>query len=177
MTLGLKVKKQGSLGRTADWLVSGLMRWLIGFGDEEIQKTHFWNNHKLPAEAGQYLSPVFMVSHAGDPEARYAQAPSWLVGCLAHATRFGGWRRYVVLCPESNSQKRWYVGWRSWHGGPVGVSRVPNVGPLRVLVGPGAVEWFGISADSENLNEQIPIMKLDEGRIGESCEYSKLPIY
>lgn len=111
-----------------------------------------------------------MVAHQGDQNARKLPRISVLAGALAHVTQYGGWKRYLVLAPDT--ARDWYIGWR-WPGG-AGVSRVRVKGPVRVLIGPGPTEWFGIEADT---NVQVPITQLGEGRVGDNGEFSQVPLF
>jgi hypothetical protein len=125
-----------------------------------------------------------MVSHEGDPGAQKPFLIPILAGAQAHTTKYGGWQRYLVLAPDNESSAGdWYLGWR-WPSsqakfgipipGGAGVSRIPTSGPKRVLIGPGFAEWFGIRADT---NEQIPIMQIGDGCIGNGGEHKDVPLF
>lgn len=129
------------------------MRHLSGAPLEVPQRTHRWNNHHLDEKAVAHLNTNWMVTHEGDRDARKLPRLARLTGLLAHLTKFGGWKHYLVLDPSVAPD--WYVGWH-WSGG-AGVSRVSNKGPIRVLVGPGPTKWFGIEAVT---NTQIPIKQI-----------------
>lgn len=171
MIPALRVRAQGPLGRWADLYFEGIMRRISGAPKEATQKTHRWNNHHLKEGQVAHLTVEWMIYHSGDPNARTVPRVEVLSGALAHATKFGGWQRYLVLAPVSGHQS-WYIGWR-WHGG-AGVSRVPINGSVRVLVGPTSTEWFGIDADS---NIQIPIQQIGKGQIGDGGEFSQVPLF
>jgi hypothetical protein len=111
-----------------------------------------------------------MVAHKGISEARALPHVPLIAGALAHLTRFGGWKHYLVLASQTTED--WHIGWR-WSMG-AGVSRVPVSGPVRVLVGPDPTEWFGISAYT---NRQVPIHIIGEGRIGEGGKFSQVPLF
>jgi hypothetical protein len=112
-----------------------------------------------------------MVHHSGDPTARTLPPVTVVAGALSHLTRFGGWQRYLVVAPQEHNNGQWYIGWR-WKGG-AGVSRVPSVSAVRVLIGPGPTEWFAIRASDQT---QIPLIKVGVGKIGES-QFSNLPLF
>lgn len=176
----LAVRPQGILGRFADSQFEQVMRYVSGAPKEATQRTHRWNNHHLSEAAVSHLRSECMVRHEGDPDARKLPRVPILAGSLAHMTRFGGWQQYLVLGVDAKAMEtvlshRWYIGWR-WKGG-AGVSRIPTLGALRVLVGPQPTEWFGIGADETVCNMQIPIRKIAEGRIGDEGRYSKLPLF
>ncbi len=173
MAPGLYVQPQGRLGQWLDHMFEGIMRHVSGAPEEGIQKTHFWNNHHLGEQGVRHLRTRWMVSHPGDPEAR-TLPPIPLAHVFAHATRYGGWRRYLVLEPVE-FECSWHVGW--WWDGGAGVSRIAAQGPLRVLVGPRPCRWFGISAEQTSENVQLPIAQRGEGVIGRGGEFAHLPLF
>jgi hypothetical protein len=148
------------------------MRFVLGAPNEATQRTHRWNNHHLKEEQVAHLLADWMVSHGGDPAARELPKVTILAGAVSHATRFGGWQKYLALAPENQDSEEWYIGWR-WKGG-AGVSRIPNLGGVRVLVGPGATQWFAIRASDQT---QVPLAKIGEGVIGDGGMHSHLPLY
>ncbi len=94
----------------------------------------------------------------------------WLFGFpIFHVPIFGGWRDYVVLSPYSVNQE-WHVGWIA--SDVCGISRIKLSGPVRMLLGPGDVEFFGI--DMEGC--QIPICKIGQGKIGDGGKYKRTPL-
>jgi|AntRauTorckE6833_2_1112554.scaffolds.fasta_scaffold00223_26 hypothetical protein len=145
------------------------MRYLSDAPNEEPQRTHFWNNHHLRRSDTDFLRPEGMVYRSGDPHARTTPL-SWLNGAFAHMPRYGGWSTYLVLQPTM-ATGHWHVGWRLPES--AGVSRIPIRGPLRVLVGPGPTEWFGISVPA---NIQIPIECIGSGVIGHGGRFAQLPL-
>ena len=165
------VRAQGPLGRWADKNFEWVMSHLSDTQEEVAQKTHRWNNHHLRPSNLEHLNSDWMVSHKGNPNARKLPRIPILAGALAHATRYGGWRHYLVITPEANVSS-WYVGWR-WKGGG-GVSRIKNQGAARVLVGPNQTEWFGIET---HFQHQVPIKIIGEGHIGNKSMFSKIPLF
>lgn len=172
MSPTLKVRPQGSFGRWLDVRFESIMRFVLGVPIEATQKTHRWNNHHLKEGQVAHLFANWMVGHSGDPHARKLPPVTILAGALSHATRFGGWQRYLVLAPQDPDAGLWYIGWR-WKGG-AGVSRISVATPVRVLIGPGPTEWFAIKASDDH---QIPLNKIGEGKIGESGQFSDLPLF
>lgn len=166
----LNVRAQGPIGRWVDKEFEWVMRHVSEASGESIQRTHRWNNHYLSEAQVAHLDTEWMVSHTGDPSAKTVPSVPILAGASAHATKYGGWKRYLVLTP--NTMSHWHIGWR-WPGG-AGVSRVLTRGPVRVLLGPGSAEWFGIEAYT---NVQIPITQIGEGRIGCNGEFSHIPLF
>lgn len=171
MAAKLSVRAQGPLGRWVDRKFEVVMRYVSGASNEAPQTTHRWNNHHLAEECVAHLNPEWMVAHQGDPSSRKLPRVPVLAGALAHLTRYGGWQRYLVLEPETESHE-WHIGWR-WPGG-AGVSRIKTNGPVRVLVGPGPTEWFGVSART---NVQIPIKRIGEGHIGHAGQFTNVPLF
>ncbi len=165
------VRAQGPIGRWVDAKFEWVMRHVSGAPEEVSQKTHRWNNHHLNERHVAHLNSEWMVSHPGDTSARKLPRVPLLAGALAHVTKYGGWQRYLVLEPDT-AQGGWHIGWR-WSGG-AGVSRIPAIGPLRVLVGPGPTEWFGIVVGT---NVQIPIKQIGEGHIGHGGEFAKVQLF
>ncbi len=170
MTPKLEVRAQGPLGRWVDEKFERLMRHVSGAPLEATQRTHRWNNHHLNEKRVVHLKTAWMVTHPGDQNARKLPRVPVLAGALAHVTKYGGWKRYIVVAPDTSHD--WYIGWR-WSGG-AGVSRVRTKGPVRVLVGPGPTEWFGIEADT---NVQIPLTQIGEGHIGDNGEFAQVPLF
>jgi hypothetical protein len=88
-------------------------------------------------------------------------------GAASHVTIFGGWKPYVVIRPK-NIEEKWHVGWRA--GNVHGVSRIVLRGPVRMLIGPGDVWFFGVREMSD---QQIEIMKIGTGEIGDHGPHSQ----
>jgi len=172
VSLTLKIRPQGLFGRWLDARFEGIMRFVLGVPIEATQRTHRWNNHHLREEQVAHLFSDWMVSHSGDSTARKLRKFTILAGALSHVTKFGGWKRYLVLAPDDSQIEEWFIGWR-WKGG-AGVSRIPITGAVRVLIGPGATQWFAIRASDQT---QVPLTKIGEGRIGEKEMYSQLPLF
>ena len=90
-------------------------------------------------------------------------------GFRFHLPVLGGWRQYVVLEPEDTQD--WYVGWIL--SDAIGISRIKLIGPVRLLIGPDDVSFFGINGKDYG---QIPIRKIGEGRIGSGGSYAQMPL-
>lgn len=146
------------------------MRYVSGVSGEVPQRTHRWNNHHLHAKDVVHLIRAWMVTHQGDYSARKLPRIPIIAGALAHVTKYGGWKRYLVLAPDTTHE--WHIGWR-WSGG-AGVSRISTQGPVRVLIGPGITEWFGIEAGT---NVQIPINQIGEGHVGDGGKFAYIPLF
>lgn len=84
---------------------------------------------------------------------------------------FCGWTEYVVLEPASDIQGVWHVGWITVD--VCGVTRIELKGPVRLLLGPHSVLFFGIDAVT---GKQIPIRDIGRGTIGDGCSFASLPL-
>ena len=161
----LDIKPLGRWGILADRKFERLMQ-CVTLPNEQPQKTHRWNNVRFNEKDIAHLCTEFMVSYPGDPKASRVPPIPIIREIMAHLL----WRRYVVLTPLDVHVYYWFVGWRLLGG--AGVSRILHKGPLRVLVGRGKGEWFGIGTDGT----QIPIKKIGEGELGDDA-FSHLPLF
>jgi len=142
------------------YLLSGTLR-------ESPQRTHFWNNTKLAPDEVAPLHRDMMVQSGGvggESSRRVSRLP------LFHMPVFGGWKNYIVLEPQ-DARQPWHVGWIAED--VAGVSRLSFTGPVRVLEGPGAVQFFGVSSDEQS---QVAIRKLAQGRIGDGGPFAHMPL-
>lgn len=162
----LVVKPLGPCAQMADVATVPLMLCLSG-ALERPQGTHFWNNTKLQPEDIAYLDPEGMVHCPGNPN---AGRQTFLGIPIFHIPILGGWRDYVVLEPATPPDGGWHVGWSS--GGAVGVSRIRLQGRVRMLLGPGEVSFFGVTAEGD----QVPLQQIDTGRIGDGGQYKNEPL-
>ena len=154
----IHIQRQGVIGIVADYLMMPLMYLIQGTFKETAQRTHFWNNILLGAHVIRHLDDELLVSFEADKDA----APRWLAFLpLFHIPVFGGWKQYVVLSPHS-PQDRWFVGWVA--GDLAGASRIPLVGPVRVLLGSTPVQFFGVNEHGN----QIDIDCLGRGVVGKA---------
>lgn len=160
---------QGRWGRLADTLMTPLMYLVQGTIWEHPQRTHFWNNHKYHRLIlKDAISAPIGVGIEGDPEA----TTRWLWGFVPrfHIPILGGWRNYIVL-DAACYEKHWHIGWFA-EDGPVGISMIRLTTSVRVLRGPGAVHFFAIDENAE----QVPLRLVGKGKIGEAGEYAQLPL-
>lgn len=160
----LGLKPLGLVARTADCAMSPIMRLVSGAPTEAPQRTHRWNNVHLKEGDLDFLDETLMVSCAGMKSRVQSH------GAASHVTIFGGWKPYVVIRPR-NIEEKWHIGWRA--GNVHGVSRIVLRGPVRVLIGPGDVWFFGVREMSD---EQIQIMKIGFGEIGDGGPHSQTPL-
>lgn len=152
--------------RTLDTLMIPLMYLLAGTFKDAPQQTHRWNNKKLALEEVTWLDPEHVVHHPGIPDEK---AP-WLFRYLPlfHIPIFGGWKQYLVISPTST--REWRIGWITDH--VCGVTRLSLKGPVRVLLGPSPVQFFGMDMDGR----QITVREIGRGRVGQPSEYRKVPL-
>lgn len=158
----IKVKPLGRLAKFADILMVPLMYLISGTFKEVPQRGHMWNNMGLSKEAVEKLDKSIMVHCIGVRNEMHAR---WFF--LYHLPIFGGWRGYVAL-ERVNPGKDWYVGYVT--GDFIGASRIKLSGRVRMLIGHSNVSFFGIDADT---HEQISIMEIGRGRIGDGGEFAK----
>jgi hypothetical protein len=137
-SIQLRFKRQGVLGRLADACMYPLTRAFTA-RDEATQRTHFWNNQKFGAEIADELRNSMTLFCPGLPD-QIRRKHAFDV--RFHLPRFGGWELYVVLMPVDESVRTWYPGWLHANGG--GISMVPVSGPVRLLIGPDGVHFFGV---------------------------------
>lgn len=160
----IAVPPLGRLALCADWLMRPVMRLLSGALREEPQRTHRWNNRRLSPEEVAVLNTDAMIRRAGDPDAMRFKPILFHIPCL------GGWKKYVVVRPFSQRHQRWHIGWLTPHVN--GMSLVQLEGPVRVLLGPEPVKFFGVDAQGE----QIIVHCIGEGTIGDGSPYSRMPL-
>ncbi|HMP67413.1 MAG TPA: hypothetical protein PKA60_01550 [Candidatus Paceibacterota bacterium] len=86
---------------------------------------------------------------------------------LFHLPRFGGWKKYVVIKSANSGLKKWHIGWVA--NDRIGISRIPVKGPVRMLIGPESVKFFGIDLAS---GQQIQISRVHDGKIGDRGIYA-----
>jgi hypothetical protein len=158
------VKTQGLIGRYFDRIFEPLMFWLQGNKEELPQRTHFWNNYKFHRKNHRFLKDNLMACVQPDPEA--VKRRLWGFIPIFHMPRFGGWKKYVALCPVENwSGGSWRVGWLlpdkkteisqyiNWLF-PVkkaGISMIPLNGPVRCLIGDEKIKFFAIDTKGNQL--------------------------
>lgn len=167
--MNFTTKPLSTLELYADALMHPLMVYLLDAPDESPQRTHKWNYRAFTEDELEYLPDALKrtlsVKVLGDPDA----CPShWYGVPRLHLTRFGGWKRYVVLEPLEPCE--WYIGW--WNDGGAGLSRLPNIGMVRMLVGQSDTIFFGVTKDGI----QIPLRQRALGRIGDGGPYRLVPL-
>ncbi len=168
MERGNLVKPLGRLAKFADKMMVPAMYALSGTFKESPQRTHRWNNMHLDWNADdlfENLRRQEMLYFSGVLGAMSPKIP-----LLFHIPILGGWRNYVVLQPSTHDGE-WFVGWASNHA--VGVSRIPIRGPVRMLLGPMGVYFFGISAGDQ---KQIKIEVIGTGRIWKGGPHAQVPL-
>ncbi|MEY2665719.1 MAG: hypothetical protein RLZZ480_824 [Candidatus Parcubacteria bacterium] len=162
----LKPRKQGVIGKIADYLMIPVMYFLQGNLREAPQRTHRWNNLHLQGDEVNGFDADMTVSVEGDKNA----LSRWLGPIpLFHMVIFGGWKEFVVIKPHV-PQKEWFVGWVV--SDALGVSKIPLHGSVRLGLGPEPAQYFGVDADGR----QIDIDIVGYGTIGKAGEFAKIPL-
>lgn len=150
----------------ADACMKPIMLLVSGALKEAPQETHFWNNHKLPAELLAWLWREKMVKVVGIPD-----VPPAYLGPVPrmHLPIFGGWKDYVAL--EVTKDIPWYVGWRTAR--VCGISRIPVTGHrIRCLVGGEDTEFFALTA----AGHQLTVRLLLRGIVGDGGPFCQVPL-
>lgn len=143
--------------RLADWLMTPLMYVALGNWHERPQETHAWNYITLDPKEHFWIDGAPKVCVSGVKTARPARFGSH------HLTWLGGWKRFVVLRPpfqQIHDGEKWYIGWRS--GDFCGVSMIPLWGPVRMLIGPGDVEFFALN----KCHKPVGLLNIGNGSLG-----------
>ncbi|OGD32372.1 hypothetical protein A3C91_04950 [Candidatus Azambacteria bacterium RIFCSPHIGHO2_02_FULL_52_12] len=164
----IHVQPLGWLARLADIGIMPLMYLISRTFKEAPQQTHFWNNTKLKSYAVEYLAKECMVRCDGVPA-----STRWHGIPIFHIPIFGGWKDYIVLEPSDPARvsQEWYVGWIT--DDVIGISRIILRGPVRLLLGPCPVSFFGINAEK---GKQLAVHKIGDGRIGNGGPHAQTPL-
>jgi hypothetical protein len=164
----MKIATQGKISRFGDICMLPLMYLLQGTVRELPQQTHRWNNMKFPLSAISHLRSDLMVTVPGDPR---AVKRWWGPLPIFHIPVLGGWSKFIVMEPATPVSSSWYIGWIA--GDTVaGVSQIMISHQVRLLVGAGPAQFFGLT----NEGEQIPLIVVGHGRIGQSGRFSSVPL-
>lgn len=168
MNTSISIPPESALGKIGDILMLPLMHALSGTLSETPQRTHRWNVYHVSKEVSRHLPESLLTTV---PRSNQAKKAYFLGFPLLHAPLFGGWREYAVFQPTDTVTNPWFVGWIASNG--AGVSRIPLRGSVRLLCGPYQAKFFGIDSITGSV---IPLSHRGEGRIGDSGEFSKLPL-
>jgi hypothetical protein len=123
-------------------------------------KNHPWNRQILRKDQADGLDRRMMVQRKGVK----AIKRRWWWSILFHIPLLGGWKKYVVLATKQGFNTKWHVGWKASDlGGEVAVSQLTLDGPVRMLIGPDDVSFFGVDI----AGVQVPIIQISEGRLGD----------
>jgi hypothetical protein len=166
VTHKIRVRPLGRLARFADVLMTPIMYIISGTFREAPQQTHRWNNTTLKPE---------QVAHLGDGKKVFCSGVAsagvrfWLSIPFFHIPLLGGWKDYVVLQPADTNQE-WYIGWLAHD--VAGVSRIRIRGPVRMLLGPGDVSFFGVNLEGD----QIQLQEIGRGKIGDGGRFRNAPL-
>ncbi|KKT80127.1 MAG: hypothetical protein UW75_C0005G0004 [Parcubacteria group bacterium GW2011_GWF2_44_8] len=153
--------------RLADWAMTPLMYLVLGNWRECPQETHAWNYFTLNPGEHFWIEDAPKVAVKGIPSARPTRFG------LHHLTWLGGWKQFVVLRPplqQVHAGEKWYIGWRS--GDSCGVSMIPLWGPVRMLVGPGDVEFFALN----RAHKPVGLLNIGSGCLGRAGYNARYPL-
>ena len=156
--------------KVLDALFLPVMYIISGTFTESPQQTHAWNFVPIPQAHLSALEGVALYTPAPIHGAR-----QWLFGWipLFHIPIFGGWKKYHVLCPVKNKGENigvWHIAYKTEERAKY--SLFPLTTPVRILIGPGSVFFFGITSDGK----KVSVEKIGEGTIGDNGTYKKLPL-
>ncbi|HZJ41442.1 MAG TPA: hypothetical protein VFD51_00245 [Patescibacteria group bacterium] len=157
----LNVRRLNLLKQLVDLLMLPIMYLISGTFREKPQRTHAWNIQDLSSQESQLLSEEKILKCKGLPK----QLTRHYV-FLFHVPILDGWKNFVVIEPL-NYTGFWHVGWKQKDAQ---ISILPIIGPVRMLIGPGYANFFGVTSDGI----QIPIHKIGEGRTGDNGSFSKV---
>ena len=160
------IRPQSLLSKIADYLMLPVM-YLVQLNLREVpQRTHFWNNIKLKSDSIKDFDHELLVSAGADKDAKERW---WGPIPVFHIPILGGWDEFVVLEPVE-PQIEWYVGWIPFD--TIGLSQIKLTGPVRLLIGPRQVNFFGVN----KFGQQIAIKQIGKGVMGKAGEYSRIPL-
>lgn len=169
MEFGLEVKPLGTLARLADAFMYPFMKLLIflqsGSYKESPQRTHFWNNQKYSKSVIESKLDTFLMAYC---KGIFEEIPAQSL------FRHLYWSHYVVLQPAVKVDS-WYVGWIMPGSDEAGVSRILIKRKVRMLMGPGDTQFFGIDAAT---GKQISLRRPVRGRLGQKGSlYQNIPLH
>lgn len=156
----------GPVAQAADKTLRPLMHILMelnGTPGESPNETHRWNNVKFRPYQALHLKPDLMTAVINDPAA-------WRLNGLFRHLPIIGWQKYVVIEPICHSEIEWYVGWLSKD--LTGASRLKQRGPVKLLLGPDPVNFFGLDLSGQ----QIPVRAVHTGRLGYNTHHAHIPL-
>lgn len=162
----MQIPPQRRISWLGDLCMMPLMYLLQGTLREVPQRTHLWNNTKFGLSELQHLHHSALVTVAGDPR---AVRRWWGPLPIFHIPLLGGWSKFSVIAPVGDVSV-WYIGWIA--GDVAGVSQIPLSSPVRVLVGPGPAQFFGVDASGA----QIALEIIGHGRIGAAGAFAHIPL-
>lgn len=159
----IHIKPTGLAEWAADMIMAPIMYLVSGTIREKPQRTHPWNVCRMPQVLIGQIDRNKTVSFRGIQTAVQPHI------ARLHLPILGGWRHYEVLEP-TGKQDVWRIGWIAAE--QIKVSKVPLRGPVRVLLGPSPVSFFGVGSDGS----QIEIKRIGSGMIGRGGPYTKMQL-
>jgi hypothetical protein len=141
------------------YLVSGTL-------SERPQQSHTWNFVSIPTEHQSRITQAELYTPTP-----VQSTQKWLFGFfpIFHIPLLGGWKHYHVLRPKTYDGV-WHIAYTA--GDIREYSLIPLTTPVRMLIGPDSVSFFGI----DEAGNYIPVEKIGEGRIGDGGEFTHLPL-
>lgn len=162
----IQIRPIGRLAQIADLLMIPVMYIISGTLHEVPQRTHRWNNQRLQPEQVRYLTNHMKVSCGGIASAK----PRFGMRIpLFHIPILGGWKDYVALRPQNYNQE-WHIGWIT--DDVIGITQIKINGPVRMLLGPRDVSFFGITPKGD----QLILKEIARGRIKDNGPYAHVPL-
>ncbi len=162
----IAIRPLGPLAQAVDkvmWPLMAILMELNGTPGESPMLTHRWNNVKFRQDQAKCLQIHLMTKEVNDP---LAQARNGLTRHLPII----GWQKYAVVEPVHHPEIEWHIGWFSKY--LIGASRIKLRGPVKVLLGPDPVNFFG----SDLSGKQISVRLVGYGRLGYGDQYAHLPL-
>lgn len=156
----------GPIAKVTDMALLPIMHVLMelnGTPGEAPMETYWWNNVKFHPDQARYLQISLMTEAVNDSTA-------WrLNGFLRHMPIIG-WQKYVVVEPLCHSELEWHAGWSSLD--LIGASRLKQRGPVKLLLGPDPVNFFGLDLSGR----QVPVRVVETGRLGYGNHNAHVPL-
>lgn len=144
------------------YIILVVLHVLCGKRYEKPQRTYWWSQIAYEGK----LDVEEMVFVLGDADSKI----SYLGKIFPNIPILGGWKRYVVLSVGTSSID-WCVGWRS--SGVTELILTRQKGEVRMLIGPGDVEFFAINLHT---GAQINLKKIADGTFGKNVYHQRTPM-
>jgi hypothetical protein len=142
------------------------MYLVSGTFSERPQQTHAWNFIHIPHKHTSRITQVELYTPTPTNSTK-----QWLFEWfpLFHIPLLGGWKHYHVLRPKKHDGI-WHIAYTTEKTSEY--SLLPLATPVRMLIGPDPVSFFGI----DEAGNYISVEKIGEGVIGDGRAYKHLPL-